>query len=117
MQDVDPNLLAAITADEESEKPRKRGETKHFISVDELPFLKEPMEINANVVVSLEDLEGKHDLMDKLARVTGKVELSEVLNEIAVSQGQRATFTPAMLSAVASARIRRDQKQKRKNRR
>ncbi len=116
MQDIDPNLLAAINAENEENAPapRLRGETPHIIRVDEMPYLKEPVEISANPTVTSEDVDEKHDLMNALARVTGKEELSKLLNEIAVSEGQAPTFTPEMLSAVASARIRQQQRQNRK---
>lgn len=116
MQDIDPNLLAAINAENEENAPapRLRGETPHLIHVDEMPYYKEPVEISANPTVEESELTEKHDLMDALARNVGKVELANMLNEIAVSEGQAPTFTPEMLSAVASARIRQQQKQKRK---
>jgi hypothetical protein len=116
MQEIDPNLLAAINAESEENAPapRLRGETPHIIHVDEMPYLKEPVEISANVTIEESELTEKHDLMDALARNAGKVELSAMLNEIAVSEGQAPTFTPEMLSAVASARIRQQQRQNRK---
>lgn len=116
MQEIDPNLLAAINAESEENAPapRLRGAIPGVATMDEMPFFKEPVEISANPTIEESELSEKHDLMDSLARNVGKVELANMLNEIAVSEGQAPTFTPEMLSAVASARIRQQQKQKRK---
>jgi len=132
MNQVDPSLRAAIEASGDEDyaelreaikasepAPRLRGEIPGFVAIDEMPFFAQgsEIELTACPTITSDELDAKHDLMGELTRSASKIELCTMLNEIALSEGQPATFTPAMLSAVASARIRQQQKQNRKTKR
>lgn len=99
---------------------RLRGMCPEVVHVEEPGFYDQgDVEISAKVTITKEEIDSAEldSTIDAAARNIGKIELCNILNEIAVEEGMRPTWTPEIMSARASARIRAEQKRKkRKNR-
>lgn len=95
-----------------------RGMSPHFITMDPVAYfdtsIDHPanvMDIEANVTVTADDLNSQ------MARMGAKQVMAAELNIALAQAGIAATYTPEMLSAIASGNIRKKQKAKKKTKR
>lgn len=94
-----------------------RGMSPHFIRMDPVGYFDvsdypaNVMDIEANVTVTADDLNSQ------MARMGAKQVMAAELNIALAQAGLAATYTPEMLSAIASGNIRKKQKAKKKTKR
>ncbi|AFH14567.1 hypothetical protein LU11_gp036 [Pseudomonas phage Lu11] len=95
------------------EVQQKRGETPHFVHIDEVPFCAEHADAVAEEPTQDgEDLDAEFDRIDDMS----KEDLAQLLNEDLVAGGRAPVYSAAMISAMNAAALRKSQKARKKKR-